>query len=513
MSIIPNQTQILVIGGGPAGSTVSTLLARQGFDVILLERDVFPRYHIGESLLPSALQIFDLLGVREKIEAQGFQRKPGVYLQWREEQWTLNFGELSGNDAYTFQVDRAEFDHMLLEHAKTQGVKVFEGVEVRNIAFEGDHPTTVTWKQKVGGDATGTISFDFLLDASGRAGILSTRYFKNRREHSAFQNIAMWGYWKGTKRQPTNFDGDFEGALTIGTIPEGWLWAIPLAQDKTSIGVVMHKSFYKEKKVSSLSEIYQNAIANCPVIADMLGSGELTSEVKVDQDYSYTADNFSGPGYYLLGDAACFLDPLLSSGIHLATYSALLASASISSILRGEIDEYQGTVFYEKSYRQAYLRFMVFVASFYDKNRTRQDFLSEAEKLSRHDCKASDLKQAFLNLVSGMEDMSDVQDGIPNLVLGEVSKRLEDNLNMRKYKHLMAATQQKNQEITEKNAQFFDAIEGFFSLSKAGAVDGLYVVTEPKLGLAKVDAYNSQMYYQSNYASSAPVKPHIPIKH
>src|SRR5919106_4059275 len=148
MTSVPERTRILVIGGGPAGSTASTLLARQGFEVTLLERAHFPRYHIGESLLPSILQILDLLGAREKMERIGFTRKDGAYLEWGSERWGLNFGELSENCTYAFQVERADFDNMLLQHSRSQGVKVFEGVEVQSLTFDGDRPTSARWVMK-----------------------------------------------------------------------------------------------------------------------------------------------------------------------------------------------------------------------------------------------------------------------------------------------------------------------------------------------------------------------------
>jgi flavin-dependent dehydrogenase len=486
MTDIPASSRILVVGGGPGGSTAATLLARQGFEVTLLEQAHFPRYHIGESLLPTVLPIIDLLGAREKIEAFGFQRKPGAYLEWGPEQWTLNFGELSGNTTYSFQVTRAEFDHMLLEHAKSQGVNVFEGVEVRSITHEDGRPKKAGWlvKSRNGGAGQmGEIAFDYLVDASGRNGLMSTHYLKSRRYHKVFQNIALWGYWENADRLATGREGD----IAVSSIPEGWIWAIPLHDGTMSVGVVMHKEILKKKQPLVLEHIYQEALRESPLIQQIVAPGRLVSGVRSETDYSYAAEHFCGPGFFLVGDAACFLDPLLSSGVHLATLSGTLAAAGLSSLIRGEVGEEEVMSYYEHTYRQAYLRFLVFLSAFYDVGRAKETYFWEAQRLTQEDVDSSNLKKAFLKLVTGVKDLNDVQnEDAHQFVLQEMTRRIDENLTLRKDKLALASLEGEKERTARANARFFDSVEGIFALNEEEAVGGLYLVTEPQFGLGRV---------------------------
>jgi flavin-dependent dehydrogenase len=485
MSSITEHTQVLVIGGGPAGSTTATLLARNGINVTLLESARFPRYHIGESLLPSILPIMDLLGAREKMDQYGYVHKSGAYLEWGRESWPLNFGELAGSRTYAFQVIRSEFDQMLLQHASEQGAHVFEGVEVRSIHFDGERPVRATYMIKGengGGGELGDISFDYLVDASGRKGVMANYYLNNRRYHDVFKNIAIWAYWKDYDRLGTGRVGD----IAVGSVPNGWLWGIPLHDGTMSVGVVLHKDAIAARREAGLDSIYCESIQASPLISRILEKATPVTDVKTETDYSYTAEQFSGPGYFLAGDAACFLDPLLSSGVHLATFSGMLSAASISSILSGEVTEEEAISFFEKSYRQAYLRFLVFLSAFYDINRGKDSYFWEAQRLTPADVDSSNLKSAFLKLVTGLKDLSDAQTDTHHFVLQTMSKRISENLSFRKDKQALESLDGEQLEAARENANFFSSVEGMFALNKEEAVDGLYVSTEPRLHLSRV---------------------------
>lgn len=401
------RTQVLIAGGGPAGATAATLLAQQDFDVVLLERERFPRYHIGESLLPSLLPVLDIMGARALVERHGFVRKRGAFYGWSGQEWALNFDEAGRPATHSFQVIRSEFDHLLLHHARHQGADVREETQVRRIAMHDGRATSASWATRDG--RTGEIDFTHLVDATGRTGILGARQLHNRRVHDVFRNVATWGYWRGTTPLP---DAP-EGAIGVFSLPEaGWLWAIPLHDGTLSVGLVTDKHSFHEARnqLGSIDAVYDEALSQCPLLARMLEGAQQTSALKVESDYSYTSEAFCGPGYYLAGDAACFLDPLLSTGVHLAMYSGLLSAAAIATVLRGETDEATARRFYQTTYQNAYERLLILVGAFYRIHDGRDAYFRQAQALSHRDQQGLRLHESFLNIITGAEDLYDAQE-------------------------------------------------------------------------------------------------------
>jgi hypothetical protein len=261
-----------------------------------------------------------------------------------------------------------------------------------------------------------------------------------------------------------------EGAIANGAVPDGWLWGIPLHDGTMSVGLVLHKTTFKEKRQQSksLEEIYLNAIEECPLIAELVKPGKLVTEIKTEQDYSYISDSVTGPGYFLIGDAACFIDPLLSTGVHLATHSAMLGAASIASILRGEVTEQQATAFFEQCYRQTYLRLMAVVSGMYQQYDGKETYFWQAQQLTHHDYDNSEaMMQAWLYVVSGMEDLKDIEQ--PHRELDVQKTSIEAN------------------HRGEAFHGIYDKVFFRSSMSPETASEGLYITTKPQLGLASLE--------------------------
>ncbi|KAJ7183443.1 putative halogenase, partial [Mycena filopes] len=371
MTEIPASCKILVIGGGPGGSYAATVLAREGFDVCVLERDNFPKYHIGESLLPSCRPFLKFIGAEELVKQHGFADKPGAAVklnQYKREGYT-DFISLDP-DGGAWNVVRSEFDELLLRHAAKCGVAVCEGVKVTKLNFNGTNtPVSAEWETK--DQRRGTLKFEYLVDASGRHGIMSTQYLHNRRFNKALRNVACWGYWKNTsKYTPPNFtnreNAPWFEALTDET---GWCWFIPLHNGTVSVGIVLTEESSISKKRALQPQTaethYLHQLKLAPGVLELIGKGELVSEIKSASDFSYSATSYAGPQYRLVGDAAAFIDPFFSSGVHLAFTGALSAASSIAASIKQQCSEAEAIAFHHAKVGTAYTRFLLVVLGTY----------------------------------------------------------------------------------------------------------------------------------------------------
>lgn len=396
---------VIVVGGGPGGSTVSSFLAMQGHRVLLLERERFPRHQLGESLLPSTVHgICGLLGVREELARQGFPRKHGGTFRWGvdPEPWTFNFSIAPNSPTgFAYQVERARFDKILLDNARRKGVDVREEHEVLEAVREEGRVVGVRFRS-VGG-AESVARARYVVDAGGHRSALHK--LAGQREFSKFfQNIALYGYYEGGKRLPAPNQGNILSAA----FADGWFWYIPLSDRLTSVGAVIAK-----EKAHAIQEgpeaAMQGFIEACPMIRDYLQGATrvrdgMYGELRVRVDYSYSNTKFWAPGLVLIGDAACFIDPVFSSGVHLSTYSALLAARSINTCLRGELDEESCFDEFERRYRREFGAFFEFLITFYDMSQDAESYFWSARKILSSDERTN---RPFVRLIAGLSSQGE----------------------------------------------------------------------------------------------------------
>lgn len=319
---------VLVIGGGPAGSTVGPLLAEKGYRVAILEKARHPRFHIGESLLPANLPLFERLGVAEEMRAIGMY-KPGAEFvsPHHERPQVFHFAEAWDKSMpHAYQVKRDEFDTVLIRNAARKGVEVHEGCKAHAVEFLADRSVVVSARHDDGREIEWQARF--LVDASGRDTFLANR-FQIKQRNPRHNSSAIYGHFRGAQRQA----GSDEGNISIFWFEHGWFWFIPMMNGITSVGMVTWPYFMKTKGSRSLEQYFSDGIALCPALAERLEEAELITKVEATGNFSYVSERNHGHNYVMLGDAYAFIDPVFSSGVLLAMNSGVVAAETIDTCL------------------------------------------------------------------------------------------------------------------------------------------------------------------------------------
>ena len=394
---------VVVIGGGPGGSATAGLLARKGHRVLVLEREKFPRYHIGESLITGSMPTLELLELRDRLDKMGFVRKYGGSLLWGKNQgtWDFRFAEAS-NYEYTYQVRRSDFDALLLTRARELNAYVIEEATVTDLTMDAGRVTGVSYVQR-GDSDTRTATCRLLVDATGQSHLLGRR-FELLQWHEDLRNLAVWTYFQGCKR----YGGTRAGDTLTENRPNGWFWFIPLSDGTVSVGYVTPIEEFK-KSGKSLEEIFADELRDAQEIKALTQGAFRVSGFRTIRDWSYTCHRFSGPGWALVGDAAAFIDPLLSTGVGLALRGALGLAEAADTALRSPETEERMLEQYEREYREFLDSLLDFVRFFYDRTKRKEEYWDKAQA-SIDPKRLQPRKIDFARLLSGLSGVRDIFD-------------------------------------------------------------------------------------------------------
>jgi flavin-dependent dehydrogenase len=378
---------VAVIGGGPAGSTAAALLARRGYRVIAFEKAHHPRFHIGESLLPMNLPVFERLGVLDKVRALGVF-KPGADFEADNDRgyYTYEFARAIGESPpHAYQVWRQDFDKMLYQHARECGADAREGHEVVNIEQKTARDTRLDIRTDEG--RSYRVQASYVVDASGRDALISTKR-KLRRKNSQHQSAAIFGHYRGAERRA----GEEAGNISIYSFEHGWMWMIPLPDGVMSVGAVCRPEYLKQRKGRTV-EFLRDTLMRSPALWRRVAKAELIgNEVRVTGNYSYDSTQMGAPGWVLIGDAFAFLDPVFSSGVYLAMSGAEQAVNLVDAALREPACEPALLHKLEKRQRTGMERFSFFIYRFNG---------PVLQQMFRHPRNSWQLEQSVVSMLAG----------------------------------------------------------------------------------------------------------------
>lgn len=356
---------IIVIGGGPSGSTVATILAQKGYSVELFEREHFPRFHIGESMIPNTYFALERTGLLNKMKGSHFIKKHSV--QFINQKGRLSepfyFADNKPHESsQTWQVRRSEFDKLSLDHARDNGVKVSEGARVIEVLFEGTRAVGIRVKPEDGPERE--VRAKVVIDASGQSTLIIDR-FGLREWDPQLKKAALWTYWKGARRDTGRDEGATLVIQTEGK--KGWFWYIPLHDDVISVGVVADANYLlKDRDNKDPETIYFEEVAKAPGLQPLIANATRCDIFRIQKEYTYRAKKVAGDGWCLVGDAFGFLDPLYSSGLLLAMTSASMAADSIDEAIRKSDTSEAQLRSWEAPFLQGMDRIRRLVCEFYD---------------------------------------------------------------------------------------------------------------------------------------------------